>query len=301
MKPPIVRSIVYAVIFGALTSALSTGNAEEMQQPQPGKKIKVFLFAGQSNMEGRADGNALTAEERDRLNRAQKRVQLSFNGEPVGPLDVVKPSDEIGEIYQRDTIFGPELFFGLTLAEAWPDEQMLFVKCSAGATSLHGAWNPDWTEEKAAVTDEANEPKLYSEFIGYTRKLLAVYAPGDYQICAMFWVQGETDSSVRRFGPKPAEQYGQNLQRLIEQSRIDLNTPELPFLLLQVGTGKVVAGMKRTAHTVPNVTFLPQSPDPQSNLYLDRMKNGHYNHKGMKRIGERFAEAFLNEYASRTR
>ena len=142
MQPPNVRSIVFAVILGALTLALSTGNAEDLQQLESGKRIKVFLFAGQSNMEGRADGNALTTEDRERLDRAQKRVQLTFNRQPVGPLDVAKPSNEIKEIYQRDTIFGPELFFGLALAEAWPDERMLFIKCAAGGTSLYGAWNP---------------------------------------------------------------------------------------------------------------------------------------------------------------
>jgi Carbohydrate esterase, sialic acid-specific acetylesterase len=299
MQPPIMQSIVFTMILAALASALSSANAEDLQQRESGKKLKIFLFAGQSNMEGRANGNALTTGERERLDRAQKRVQLAFNRQPVGPLDVVKPSDEIKEIYQRDTIFGPELFFGLALAEAWPDQRMLLVKYTAGATSLYGAWNADWTEEKAAVTNEADSPKLYTDFIGDTRKLLAAYNPGDYQICAMFWVQGETDSNIREFGPEPAEQYGQNLRRFIEQLRTDLNSPELPFLLLQVGAGKVVKGMKQTAHTVPNVIFLPQSPDPQSDLYLQRMKNGHYNYEGMKRIGERFAETFLGEYASR--
>ena len=34
--------------------------SDELREPEKGKKIKVFILAGQSNMEGRADGNKLT-------------------------------------------------------------------------------------------------------------------------------------------------------------------------------------------------------------------------------------------------
>src|SRR5262245_12890274 len=90
----------------------------DRQRPEPDKKIKVFLFAGQSNMEGRANGRELTEQDKVRLHNVQNRIQLAFNHEPIHPLDVVSPPDDIREIYQRDRIFGPELFFGMALAEA---------------------------------------------------------------------------------------------------------------------------------------------------------------------------------------
>lgn len=179
----------------AVTS-LGCAYSDELQRPDPGKKIKVFLFAGQSNMEGRADGRELTEEDQARLREAQKRVQLAFNREPIHPLDVVSPSAEIREVYQRDRIFGPELFFGITLAEAWPDEKFLFIKRTAGATSLHGCWNPDWSEDKAAIMGEAAEPRLYSELVDYVRHVLDGYAPNDYEFRAMLWVQGEGDGKA---------------------------------------------------------------------------------------------------------
>jgi hypothetical protein len=69
----------------------SLGYSDELQRPDSGKKIKVFLFAGQSNMEGRASGRKLTGEDQTRVCDAQKRIQLAFNHEPIRPLDVATP------------------------------------------------------------------------------------------------------------------------------------------------------------------------------------------------------------------
>ena len=90
----------------------SAASADELRKPETGNKIKVFILAGQSNMEGRADGAKLTPVDRERLELAQERVQLAFNYEPIRALDVVKPTQEIAEIYERNLIFGPELFLG---------------------------------------------------------------------------------------------------------------------------------------------------------------------------------------------
>ena len=53
------RTSAAARVLTALTLAsMYFGRAwpDELPKPGPGKKIHVFLFAGQSNMEGRADG-----------------------------------------------------------------------------------------------------------------------------------------------------------------------------------------------------------------------------------------------------
>lgn len=274
-------------------TSLGRAYSDELQRPDPGKKIKVFLFAGQSNMEGRADGRKLTDEDQARLREAQKRVQLAFNREPIHPLDVVSPSDEIREIYRRDRIFGPELFFGIALAEAWPDERFLFIKRAAGGSSLHGCWNPDWSEDKAALMGEANEPGLYRDLVDYVRQVLGGYAPGDYEFCGMLWVQGEGDAKVS----EAAAAYGTTLRTLIERIRTDTGRGTLPFILFQVGFAPVVEGMKRTAGEVPNVTLVPQSQDPDSPDFYEKMENGHYECEGMKKLGRRFAEVFLSTYA----
>lgn len=280
---------IAAVLGLAWTSA---ARSQELRRPDAGRTIKVVILAGQSNMEGRADGRRLSNEDRARLERVKDRVQLAFNGEPVCPLGTVTPSDEIREIYQCDTIFGPELFFGIALAEAWPGERFLLIKRTAGATSLHGAWNPEWSPEKAAAVNEADGPRRYGELVDYVRSVLAGYNPGDYELRGMLWVQGESDASF----PEAAKAYGSNLRALIQRVRTDTGREDLPFILFEVGNTEIVEQMNQTAETVPNVSLIRQRPEADSPDFYARLENGHYNHEGMKKLGLRFAEVFLKTY-----
>jgi len=262
-----------------------------LQKQKSEKKMKVFILAGQSNMEGRADAKKLLPEDLERLSKAQENVRLAFNYEPVSPLREVKPSAEIAEIYKRELIFGPELFFGITLSETWPDKNILLIKLAEGGTSLHGCWHPEWSEDKAAIMGEEEETKLYTALIEYIKKTLSKYEPDEYEICAVLWVQGETDSGNKI----AAASYGENLQKFISHIRKDLENDSLPFLLFQVGRRKVVEGMMMTEQLIPNVTLIKQSPDPASLNFYPKMENGHYNYEGMKKLGERFAESYLNQ------
>ena len=292
---PTVRLANGILVLSLVLAWAHTAWTDELRRPERGKRVKVFLLAGQSNMEGRADGTKLTFQDRERLRKAQDRVQLAFNYEPICPLDAVRASEEIAEIYNRDLIFGPELFFGITMSEAWPQEKILLVKLTAGATSLHGSWNPDWREDKAAAMGEESAPKLYSALTTYLKQVLSGYGNDEYEICAMLWVQGETDAC----NEAAATAYGDNLQNLVESIRHHVGRETLPFLVFQVGHGEVVEGMKRTAREVPNVTLIPQSLDPISLDFYQKMENGHYNYEGMKKLGHRFAELFLSQYVQK--
>lgn len=290
---PIVRVVSSFMIVILVSAWAYDAWADELQRPERGNRVKVFLLAGQSNMEGRADGNKLTAQDRERLAKVQGRTQLAFNDEPIRALDVVKPSAEIAEIYERDSIFGPELFFGITISEAWPQEKILIIKRSEGGTSLYGCWNPDWQADKAAVMGEENEPPLYRALTTYAKQVLSGYGENEYEICAMLWVQGESDAG----NDTAAAEYGDNLRVLIERIRHDMECEALPFLLFQVGRGEVVKGMMRTAREVRNVTLIPQSLAPVSLDFYPKMENGHYNYEGMKKLGHRFAELFLSQHS----
>jgi hypothetical protein len=126
--------------------------------------------------------------------------------------------------------------------------------------------------------------------IDYVDQVLAEYEKNAYEICAMLWVQGETDAGNKI----AAASYGWNLQQFISRIRQDLENDTLPFLFFQVGHGKVIEGMKQTAQLVPNVTLIPQSMEPTSTNFYSKMENGHYNYDGMKKLGLRFAQVFLN-------
>lgn len=265
---------------------------------RPAKKLKVFLLAGQSNMEGKGDGGKITAEERALLTQIQPRVHFAYNHEPMRPLDVT-PAGGNKKRFGVDTTFGPEMFFGLKVAEAWPDEEILLIKRSVGATSLYGRWNPQWTKEKAAVTEEDKASPLYPDFIGYVKEILSKYPKDSYEICAMLWVQGESDTA---HGPIPPPAYGDNLRNLINQVRSDVSISDLPFIFVEVGSGKVLEGMEKVAHEMPNVVAIPRAvKDESSPYFFPQYPVGHYNYEGQKRIGSLIAAAYLKDFAARVK
>ena len=124
------------LLLTALVHCTVASSAEQLRRAEPGKRLHVFILAGQSNMEGRADGLSLSQQDRERLRKAQPRVQLVYNQRPAQDLDVVAPPDDIKEIYHVERIFGPELFFGVTLAEAWPAERILPHQSGGGRDLL---------------------------------------------------------------------------------------------------------------------------------------------------------------------
>ena len=263
------------------------------------KKKKVFLLAGQSNMEGRANGAKLSAEDLNRLEKAGQRIQFFYNHQPVTPLQLSTPAKHIKRKFNLEQNFGPEVFFGIRLAETYPEEEFVFIKRSQGGTSLYGCWNPNWKAEKAALMNEADKPKLYADFIAYAKEVLAAYDTSEYEVCGMLWVQGEADSGTSKGrGTKPSESYGENLRHLIAGVRKEFSIPDLPFVLFQVGNGKVVAGMKQVTMQEERVTLIPQSKDKNSPSYYAKNPPpiGHYIASSMKRIGERFFEVFQEDY-----
>ena len=282
---------IITVILGCLTSLISAEAA-----PQ---KTQVFLLAGQSNMDGRADAAGLSEDDLSRLKAVQDRIEIAYNRKPIAPLDVTNPENHVKKTYSLEHCFGPELFFGIALAEAQPDQHFLFIKRSQGNTSLYGCWNPQWSEEKAAFMNEAKQPKLFQDFLKYSDEILSTRKPGSYEIKAMLWVQGEADSAVKKFGSVPAQSYGENLKQLIQSTRFHFNQSKLPFLLLQVGGGDVVKGMKATAKDTPRVSFIAQSSDANAPNFFPQNPPPiyHYNTVGMKRIGLSFSKDYLTNFA----
>lgn len=265
-------------------------------------RTRVFLLGGQSNMDGRGDGSKLTEEDQRRLDAVKDRVQLAYNMEPVRPLGVTIPQPWTARKFKLEKTFGPELFFGIRMAEAYPEDRILLIKRSKGGMSLFGAWNPEWTEEKARAMGEEDQPRFYEELLAMTRKILEEQGLDETHLRGMLWVQGESDTGTKRHGTIPADTYGSNLGNLIRSIRADTDRENLPFLMLQVGGGKVVEGMKETAAKLEHVTFIPQNKkNPEAPNYLPGYGPpvGHYNYEGMKRIGNLFADAFLNNYRDR--
>ena len=286
----LIKFIFISLLFISFSMKNTTGNQT--------KTKKVYLFAGQSNMDGRADGGQLSEIDLQRLSNVADRISFHYNHQSVTPLQLTNPPEHIKQRFNLNHTFGPELFFGIEMAEQHPNDEFIFIKRSIGGTSLYGCWNPDWTLEKATLMRELEQPKLYSDFMNYIKKVLDDYDKGEYEIMGMLWVQGETDSGVESYGEQPAATYGTNLRNLIESVRTDLSAPHMPFVVFQVGHGKVVTGMKETAKNVKNVFLITQSQDKDSADFYERNPPpiGHYTTVGMKKIGINFSKTFETHY-----
>jgi len=292
------------IIVMGFTSCVSKNNAmANNDQQNPKHKIKVFLLAGQSNMDGRARGYNLTEDDKARLQKAQSHILFYYNHQTPVPLQLTTPSKYVQKKFDTEQVFGPELFFGIKLSEAYPQDSFIFIKRSRGGMSLYGAWNPNWTEEKAKAMNEDDDPKLYSDFINYTDSILNTMDTSEYELCGMLWVQGESDSGTKKNGSIPAETYEQNLRNLINGVRTKFHKPNLPFLIFQVGTGKVVEGMKNIAADDDFVVLIPQDNDENSKYHFNRNPAplGHYIYESMKRIGSYFFEFYENNFAKNCR
>ena len=274
-------------------------------------KTKVFLLAGQSNMDGRGDASKMNKQDKKELKLAQNNINYYYKGttnnikEPViidGVLDVTDPWEYVKKKFRIEKCFGPELFFGIELIKQYPEEKFLFIKRSEGGTSLYGAWNPNWTLEKAQLKEEEHKPKLYEDFIDIVDSQLEKLQPGSYEIVGMLWVQGESDSG-NRHGPLPTETYAENLTSLVKKVREHYKVDDLPFLLLGVGSNKVINKMKETSLYLSNVTLIERSLKSYDENYTPRYThdwNGkpanHYNYTGMKKIGKLFFENYFKFY-----
>ena len=109
-------------------------------------KTKVFLFAGQSNMDGRGDYSMLSNSELESLAFAQKNIKFYYKGtannsNPIiidAALSATDPWSFVKQKFKIDKCFGPELFFGIELSKSYPENNFLFIKRSEGGTSLYG-------------------------------------------------------------------------------------------------------------------------------------------------------------------
>ena len=274
------------------------------------KKTKVFLLAGQSNMDGRGDASKLSEAEMKLLANASQKIHFIYKGTVGegnairynGPLDFTNPWNFVKQKFRVEKCFGPELFFGVELVKNHPEHDYLFIKRSQGGTSLYGAWNPNWSVGKARFFNEQDKPKLYKDFIDLVDAELAKLQPDSYEIIGMLWVQGETDSNTSN-GPTATDTYQENLENLINSVRGHYNIPELPFLILGVGSKKVQNSMVQVSNKLTNVSFIERSQDVNKSnytpIYTHKWKGkavGHYNYEGMKKIGQLFYKNYSDNY-----
>lgn len=197
--------------------------------PSWAKEWRVFLLAGQSNMEG--VGVAAEAPT-NLLTQADVRLYHSPSVHSSLPANQWNPLKPAGISAAN---FGPELASAFRLAEAFPGENIALVKHARGGTKLTTAPLAYETTSWHPGTNAADSASFGTEFAAFaqtvTNAMAALRAQGDTPVlCGMLWVQGEADSTVAETGAA----YGTNLTRFVRRVREQFGAPGLPIVCARI-------------------------------------------------------------------
>ncbi len=249
------RSTRWLVVFAVAVAAMAVPAAAA--KPATGK-LKVFILAGQSNMEGHARTGTLDYLGEDpKDGKLLSKVKKS-DGSLVTRDDVwiwylgrkgklsggfgVSPGKKIvgaGTLDGKEVpaidlglSFGPELGFGIVMGDYY-GEPVLLIKTAWGGHSLYGNFRPPSSGGKVGAS-YTNMVKHVREVTGQLKTLFPEYDESKgYEIAGFVWFQGFND----QFAEEARAEYEQNMANLIKDLRKEFNVPNMRVVIGALGTG----------------------------------------------------------------
>ncbi len=231
------------------------------------KPVKVFILAGQSNMQGHSRISMGKDGDLDYAARQEQFAYLKKDGQWVERDDVwYYHKDGKGEVTTSNLKpglganagVGPELGFGHVLGNHY-DEQVLLIKCAWGGQAIGMTFRPpssglpdDATLQTMYEGAKKKQPDLtmdeyqqrfgvrYRQVLSEVKEVLSnleEHFPGyqdqGYEIAGFFWHQGWNDGCDRAF----TQEYEANMTHFIKDMRKDLGNESLPFVIATSGMG----------------------------------------------------------------
>ncbi len=266
--------------------------AEETASQQP---VKVFILAGQSNMEGQGvvemdhpkyynggKGNLVwsmahskSADKMKHLKDADGRwvvrddVRISFKnkrGVRTGPLSIGFTG------YGGKSHIGPELQFGHVVGD-YLDEQVLLIKTAWGGKSLAKDFRPP--------SSGGTVGPHYTKMLEEVRAALSALGDQKYSVAGFVWFQGWNDM----YGKGVPEEYEVNLIRLAADIRKEFKSPRLPFVIGELGNGGpkargnmlVIRSAQKTAGSkIDNALFVSTTAFARPKEMSPNVGHGHH-------------------------
>jgi Carbohydrate esterase, sialic acid-specific acetylesterase len=230
--------------------------------------VKVFLLAGQSNMEGKAPNALLDFQAADEKTKAFFAHLRKGDQWIVRDDAFIKFLDRKGPLtvgYGSPGRTGPELEFGTVMANHFA-EPVVLVKAAWGGHALakqfrppsagkpSAAWIKKELDQAQANVKKNNEKNMknepppteadilkpygtsYKAMLAEAKAILA--EPGKFfpalkdrkaELAGFVWFQGWND----QYGTE--NEYESNLKHLIHDLRKDLNAPKLPVVIAAMG------------------------------------------------------------------
>ena len=270
-------------------------------------KLRIFLLAGQSNMEGQA----VVDLDHEKYYNGGKGILTTVMANPANAARYAHLRDAKGNWRVRDDVFvravirdgqrvlhgglsigytgygdrhhfGPELQIGHRLGDRF-EQPVLLIKTAWGGKSLHRDFRPPSAGEE---TGEYYKKMLadYHEGLKRIAEEFPELAGSEPELSGFFWFQGWNDM----FDDKARAGYEQNLVHLIRDLRRDLGAPGLPVVVGELGNGgedagksmKIIRAAQAAACRRPgfagNVRFVKTTPFARPAKESPNVGHGHH-------------------------
>ena len=259
MKMQTAKETVGAVLAMALAASVAMAQQAGTGKPQEKFKgpVRVFILAGQSNMEGHGGVQTL-----DQLGEHPTHGELLKKiKKPDGSLVV---RDDVFVSYQKAdekikrplsvgmgawgaAWFGPELMFGIEMGDHFK-EPVLLIKTCWGGHSLYGNFRPPSAGKPAYESGYKPEEigASYHKMVKEVRESLA-NLDTDFpqlkglkpELCGFVWFQGWNDmcqpgDKIRQL---VYDEYCPNFVHLVQDLRAEFKAPKLPVVMGDLGVG----------------------------------------------------------------
>lgn len=225
--------------FAALAAVASTPGSGD-----PPKTLKVFILAGQSNMQGsgivkadpnRNEGkgslewlvkNAETAEKYAHL--VDKKGDWKQRDDVW--ISYFERKGKLGVDYgAREGTIGPELGFGCVVGDHF-EEPVLLIKVAWGGKALGAEFRPPSAGGEVGESYSA----LVAEVKRVMKELDEIFPKlkvDKVELLGVGWHQGWNDRVNQAFN----DAYEENMAHFIRDFRKELQMPELPFVIAETG------------------------------------------------------------------
>ena len=224
-------------------------------------RIKVFLLAGQSNMEGQA----VVDLDHEKYYNGGRGILTTVMAQPANVARYAHLRDPAGNWTVRDDVFvreviregkkvlhgglsigytgygdshhfGPELQIGHRLGDRFA-QPVLLIKTAWGGKSLHRDFRPPSAGGKTGEY----YTKMLSDYHDGLKRIAEEFpdlAGSRPELSGFIWFQGWNDM----FDEQARAAYEQNLVHLVSDLRKDLGSPGLPVVVGELGNGGKDAG-----------------------------------------------------------
>ena len=237
---------ILAPIGKAFAEAMPPAEPKPDQPAREGslKPVKVFILAGQSNMQGqgfiKADPQrnggkgSLEYLVKDPATADKFKHLMDKDGQWVVRDDVwIHYLDRKGKLTvgygAKEDRIGPELGFGDVIGDAY-EEPVLLIKLAWGGKSLAKDFRPPSSGGEVGP--------YYKEIIERTKAVLKdlktefpEFGDRGYELAGFGWHQGWNDRVNQAFN----DEYEKNLANFIRDIRKDLGVKDLPFVIAETG------------------------------------------------------------------